>query len=341
MAGRWWVSALIAGALGGAVGCRAAEPAGIDVVQVRFIAAPAGGAFSSAAWAARGSQLIVNFRPRSESNRDWQLVGLPLDGSDLRPLPLPDDGDCRFTSRHFPRALPDGRVGYLQQCWQSPTRSDDERWSLMAFDPGTGRAARLLPYFLPINAGAFTFAPDLQRGLVNDGVGLAERLHWLLPNRIEPLPLPLARVGSPTWSPDGRSVAVFGVPDAGGARGADRLLLPRTLYLLDPATAALRKLVDGFNGGGPPEWSPDGRWLLMTVEMRDGRKELWLIEVATAKRYRLRVGGDLGSPAWLPDGRTVVVPVGALSQYVPSTPGPVGLQILELPDLDRLASPSS
>src|SRR5207248_1643407 len=127
--------------------------------------------------------------------------------------------------------LRDGRLAYVQRCWVSlsPTRRiPEERANLMVYDPRTGDTGHLVPYYLPVNANFFDYAPDAQRGVINDGNGLHESLYWLLPDRLERLTLPLERAGYPSWSPDGQWIAVDGAPDQTKTRaGVARLDLPR------------------------------------------------------------------------------------------------------------------
>lgn len=313
----------------------------INTVNVRFIAAPAGGVFGTPAWLPRTGEIIVVFNPAGGSIRDYHLYAIKPDGSDLRPISLPNDPECEYTSQSRPYVLPDGRLAYLQECWVSQTRElPQEAINLMVFDPTTQSVQRLLPYYLPFNTKVYTFAPDLQVGLANVGVGLQERLYWLFPNRLELLDLPLERAGSPSWSPDGRLIAVDGAPDALGREGIERLELPRTLYLMSTDGKQLRPLVDHLRGNGASSWSPDGRWLVVPLDFENGERGLWLIEVATGKRYRLMDREDIGAAAWSPDGRSLAVPVGTLSRYISSTPGPVGLYIIDLPDLNQLVTPS-
>ena len=66
--------------------------------------------------------------------------------------------------------------------------------------------------------------------------------------------------------------------------------------------------------------------------------------------YRLVVLGGLAAGALFVSGcsgdaraggQTLVASVGVHSQYVQGAAGPVGLYVIDLPDLDRLASPAA
>jgi len=57
------------------------------------------------------------------------------------------------------------------------------------------------------------------------------------------------------------------------------------------------------------DWSPDGRWLVLSTNVRGARSGLWLFRISTKELFLLREGNTFGGPVWLPDGR-IVVPIG-------------------------------
>jgi Tol biopolymer transport system component len=179
--------------------------------------------------------------------------------------------------------------------------------------------------------------------VINDGNGLYERLNVLGPQGLVPIPLPLERAGTPAWSPDGRFIALDGVPKGTSAQGTDRLDLPRKLYLLSPNGWHLKPLsVNLTTGPSTPAWSPNGRWLAMATYPTGAAEGIWLIEVATGRLHLVLSRKDLGAPAWLPDGRTLIVPTGIDAIAAPELArnADVGLYVVKLPDLARLAAKS-
>jgi hypothetical protein len=308
---------------------------GADVVptDVRFVPAPDGSEFDNPTWPAAGDEVVVTIVTTPRPAYD-KLYAVRMLGGGSRPISLPDDPQCRYTSPQFPKALPDGRIAFVENCWVSlsPERQLPEQdKSLQAFDLRTGVTARLLPYWLPVTANFFDFAPDMGRGVMNDGRGLSERLVWLHPDRYEVIPLPLARAGRPVWSPDGHVIAIDGAPSDLGREGVALADLPRKLYLMDPETTTLTVLVDGLSREAIPAWSPDSRWLAARLDFQE-QGALWLIEAASGRRRRVLLDHPVARVAWSPDGRTLAATPPRQVRIEQS--GPNGLYFIELPELD-------
>jgi WD40 repeat protein len=158
------------------------------------------------------------------------------------------------------------------------------------------------------------------------------------------VPVPgLASIAGLAWLPDGRRVAVFAYSgrvdqtgrvlvigaDGAGARemawrpkgqrawssvGSVAISHFRGIYVWDRATRVRRLLL--ANGRrftyGPPDWSPDGRRLV--VVRRDLRTSLQTIVTAAAGGHRRvvvrGVGQTFGRVAWSPSGRRIAFTTG-------------------------------
>jgi acylaminoacyl-peptidase len=127
----------------------------------------------------------------------------------------------------------------------------------------------------------------------------------------------------PQWSPDGRQIAFV----------SDRHPNPdlswrSDIYVVDVRGGGVRQVSPGRGrqAWGAPAWSPDGRWIaaigtrdwrrgelaqasLWRIRVRDGHAENLLedadLEAAAGMNSDL-VGGALGRPAWMGDGRWVI-----------------------------------
>lgn len=312
------------------------------LVPARFLPAPPGTVFQHVQWLPGSGDLVVVGRT---GPRGWDahLYRLAPDGTGFAPLPLPDDPDCKYTSQEFARALSDGRLAFRQRCWVSLTparRLPAEDQSLLAYDPASGAVERLLPYYLPPVVHGFDFAPDQGLGVIANAAALRLAIWWLRPDRLEPIALPLDKVGGPGWSPDGAAIALVGAPPGSGADNPYRLRTPRKLYLLSPDTLELRPLVEGLTDGSDPAWSPDGRWLALWMRFPPelGGDAVWLVEAASGRRYRLVVSDFIGTPAWSPDGATLAIPTGFELLDEPRRGGKAGLYLIDRADLEALAA---
>lgn len=232
-------------------------------------------------------------------------------------------------SHRWPSFSPDGRMiafisdaGGMPQVWVKNLAAGDPiqitfgdapaarpRWSgqgdriiysvrergIWSVPPLGGRARQL------IGAG---WNPDLSR----DGKRLVFERHLELwtanadgtgARRLPGFPfgdLPYYGDSWPTFSPDGRSIAVFLGEDG-----------PYGDYWVFPSEGgAPRRLTSDRQQGGAPAWTPDGRFLVVTSG-RTGSLMLWQVPLAggTPEVLTSGAGEDL-DPAVSPDGRTLV-----------------------------------
>ncbi|HJW22098.1 MAG TPA: hypothetical protein VJ506_06710, partial [Candidatus Limnocylindrales bacterium] len=86
------------------------------------------------------------------------------------------------------------------------------------------------------------------------------------------------------------------------------------LWLVEVATGSARRLTDLPAGVNSIAWSPDGTRIAVTTGARRfhdlfSRSRVLVIDVATGRQTEVTAHpkGVYGSPAWLPDGRTIAV----------------------------------
>lgn len=101
-------------------------------------------------------------------------------------------------------------------------------------------------------------------------------------------------VDYPSWSPDGKFIALSGF--AGGSA---------QVYRLELATGRWVKLTDEPSGALQPSWSPDGKRIACVV--RDGdESDIWVMNADGSGAIKLTLVGTAAAPAWSPDGSMVV-----------------------------------
>jgi hypothetical protein len=299
--------------------------------DVDLISAPAGFTFHAPIWFPALKKIVFSRLPPSGDAFDLDLASVAADGSNLLPLPLPDEAGCKYTSKTLATVLGDGRLGYVQQCW--PGGGDVAM--LMAWDARQGVVRPLVSYRLRFQQGPFACSPDLSTCVINDQAGLEESLQRLGPSGLEPLRLPLKRAGSPSWSPDGRWISLPGVSESVAGERMELLDAPRNLYLLSADLRDLRPLVRDVLHPSAAAWSSDSRWLAISFEPRDRTEGLYLVEAATG-RLRLVMRGEFGAPAWLPGDDRLVVPVETSRR--PGSGRDTGLYVIRLPESWRSSS---
>jgi len=336
---------------GAAVGRPTTHEPLVSRSAVRFLAGPPDGALDNPVWWQATQEVVVSLFPFPPPGRSvghdvgkLHLYTRELGDSDWHKLPVPPDPDCPLADELYPLPLTDGRLAYLQRCGNTGTMTrpiPQQASTIMTYDPQTGQVASFRPYHLHMASRLFAVAPDLQLGLINDGHGLAEGLDQIGPTSVEPLHLPLARAGFPVWAPNGQLVALDGAQDDHGAQGIGRLDLPRVLYLMTPSDWHLHPLVSGIREAGAAAWSPNSRWLALSMELANGEKGLWLVEVATGKLHLVLGIDGVGEAAWGPDGASLIAIAGLNADVRTPRPTEIGLYVIDLPDLSTLATPGA
>ena len=105
----------------------------------------------------------------------------------------------------------------------------------------------------------------------------------------------LAPIMSPTWAPDGETIAYVSFES-----GASNIIV-HELY------SGKREVVAAFEGiNSSPEFSPDGKSLAMSLS-RDGNSEIYVMDIASRKFKRITTHRAIETePVWTLDGKEIV-----------------------------------
>lgn len=234
------------------------------------------------------------------SDRLWQLE---TNGSDMRPLILPDHPGCAFNAFTRPTRLSDGRLGYASICGDKQTLR--RQYYLMAYDFQSEQVASLrnqsLPYF-GLGPGGYAWAPNLAKGIAAQGWMVSGSLYWYTREDWGPLVDSLSQTSYGRWSPDGEMIAFIGATeqDVEARIRSDSLY---DLFVMPANGGHIAPKVKGFVHPQGLDWSPDGRWFVLSADFGQGQA-LWLIDATTGERYKI-INGCFSEPSWSIDSRKI------------------------------------
>jgi WD40 repeat protein len=304
-----------------------ATPTGNGARPLRIEPGP--GSYNSATWLSSG--WIVFSYEATVGDRDFvpEIFQVRPDGTNLRKINLPDNPTCRDTEYRSPNALPDGRVGLTQTCGVAIGTGPSAKYTIVAYDLVSRSLETLVPLQDMIHPGAASWNQNLTRAIGAQSSGICSSIAWLTRTGPEYLTIEIrdgarhwrldqefteglsadcssqGRASLPSWSPDGATIAFMASPASIGLSGQARLGAPWQLYLLDPESLAMRKVLDQIRGPSNLAWFPDGKWLAFSATISGKGAGTWLFSPSSRELRALNqtVAESLASS---PNGRQLI-----------------------------------
>ncbi len=137
-------------------------------------------------------------------------------------------------------------------------------------------------------------------------------------------------LASPSWSPDGRQIALLFTENAPRAAGPLEPMTPpsglieqhiyeQRLAMVDPASGQVRQVSPADLYIYEYDWSPDGKSFVATAAHGAGDANWWVAQLCTIAiasgevRYIYKPRLQVAQPHWSPDGRTIAFIEGLMS----------------------------
>jgi TolB protein len=213
-----------------------------------------------------------------------EVFVMAADGSHQRPA------TSNGSINNFPAWSPDGdAIVYTSYRYQ-------DRPLLFVSTRGRGHPGRLLQRLDGVGSEfRGVFSPDGKRlAVVLTRPGLSSDIYTVQPDgrKLKQLTAGGAIEVSPSWSPDGRSLAFV----------SDRSGFPQ-VYVMDADGSNQRRLTFQGTYNTNPAWSPDGKWIAYESRV-GGQFDIWLIDPeGTVNVPIITHPRSDESPTWAPNGR--------------------------------------
>jgi hypothetical protein len=303
----------------------------MDVPATKVITPPGLSTADSVTWLPTGQLVVGN------SNEIWYQT---TKEDVWNQIPLDKDPQCLKTYYYQLSALSDGRLGMVKNCtgtWQDSSRQMfHELATMVAYDWKSGKIEPLVAGALP-DSGQFDWNPDMSKGVFTT-IGSFSTLYWLTASGTQPItitltkdtrswflpdsivaaenydknsnltgrePHPVGLVRDPAWSHNGDHIAFWATLETIG-HPFDFPIVSWDIYLMDPSTLHIERILEDVYDPKILAWSPDSQWLVYISGPGGKQSEgLWLFSLQTRKSTLIREG-HFTDAAWSPDGRTIV-----------------------------------
>lgn len=233
----------------------------------------------------------------------------------------------------FPSQLPDGRLGLMNGCKSRSIKPDQKRQYMVAYDFQSKETQLLVSEPLPnYLSNGYTWNPEMTLGLQQIYGTLNGTIYWMSSDEIAPVDFSISDgtrsflpakdfpnflsdsetqgiVFSPTWSPDGKTIAFFVTLDAIGRRGWSRYDGEYKIFFMDPIEQKPRPVVGEIYRPARLSWSPNSKWLAFIGDYGIFRtRGIWLYSIESGQIYPV-ISGDFSRMVWSPDGSKIAATI--------------------------------
>ena len=288
-------------------GCNSAFRDHTSAIRPQVLKTPEG-TYEHVAWLDASLIAFVyapKFEPRSF---DYQIGLYSLDQQEMMIISAPLPNHCYAGEVLWTNRLPDGNLGLVNECKVVNDGNFYVENTLYLWEKRSNEFHALQKYEQNFHATDYTFSPDLSQ-LIQ--ARLSNKIYRVANDgTLTQLFIDYARVASPSWSPNGETVAfactkaISEPPISIIAPNPTDVAYPWDLCLMNADGTNTRVIFSGIKFLAFVKWSPMGRWIAFRGEYQ-GLDGIWVLDTQTSQLAR--IWADQSFYDWSPDGKQMVI----------------------------------
>ncbi len=244
-----------------------------------------------------------------------QLSFFNLPTGDLIPFPFEKPPSCMTGWFGVLKRLPTGHLGFMYICSKKEDGLNRQYHTLYVLDSTDNSIRPWRRYPTSFGADDYSFAPDARQMIQErSGDGIYNRLYRVEESGdLQEILVNFWRAGSPSWSPDGETIAFTGTKERPTERTSvltglvslgNRLFYPWNIYSMDAQGANVKIVLSDVIGANALNWSPNGEWLSFRGEWKN-KSGIWMIN-EESKRV-IRIWPRETAYDWSPSGHELIL----------------------------------
>lgn len=286
-----------------------------ETIGYHRLSIPPGRYVNSVAWLNTNNLAFVYASGPVQALSDYQITVYNRQSDSLRKVQMPQSTECNAEWNLYVSRLPDKDLGFMHQCITYNEGRTSQESTLYKWIRQADTLRIVQRYPQGFDASYYSFAPTMKEWVQEqNGDRVKDELYYVEERGIAKEILPeYARLHSPSWSPDGSTVAFAGNSEVPEPRSnpftaligiRDVVNHPWNLFLIDADGNNLRKILADIVRADSVKWAPSGQLLSFSGVYQD-TEGIWIVDTET--NVVTRIWSHIALYDWSPDSEQILV----------------------------------